>query len=151
MDRQKVEYDVVSFLAKSLALRFKINNKKFTHVIGISRGGLLPAKIISYALEAKLLAFGISSYDGTKKKKDMQIIQDIDFDSIPADASILVVDDKVDTADTLNFVRDQIENRGCASWTVRYATLFAEKRAKEKVNHYGILVPNNTWIDFPWE
>mgnify|MGYP003145509780 CR=1 FL=1 len=55
MDRQKVEYDVVSFLAKSLALRFKINNKKFTHVIGISRGGLLPAKIISYALEAKLL------------------------------------------------------------------------------------------------
>jgi|TARA_R100000455_G_C6220640_1_gene85226 hypoxanthine phosphoribosyltransferase len=151
MDRQKVEYDVVGFLAKSLALRFKINKKKFTHVIGISRGGLLPAKIISYALEAQLLSFGISSYADRKKKKDINIVQDIDFDSISSDSSILVVDDKVDTGDTLNFVKNEIEHRGCASWTVRYATLFAEKRAKDKVDHYGILVPNNTWIDFPWE
>jgi hypoxanthine phosphoribosyltransferase len=151
MDRQKVEYDVVGFLAKSLALRFKINNKQFTHVIGISRGGLLPAKIISYALDAQLLTFGISTYDGTKKKKDIKVIQDIDFDSLPSDSRLLVVDDKIDTGDTLEYVKDQINNRGCASWVVRYATLFAEKRSKDKIDHYGILVPNNTWIDFPWE
>ena len=151
MDRQKVEYDVIGFLAKSLSLRFKINNKKFTHVIGISRGGLLPAKIMSYALDAELLTFGISSYDGTTKKNNIKVTQDICLEDLPADARILVVDDKVDTGDTLEFVKNQINDRGQDSWIVRYATLFAEKRAKSKVDHYGILVPDNTWIDFPWE
>ncbi len=150
MERQKVDYDVIGFLAKSLALRFKINKKNFTHVIGISRGGLLPATVISYALDAKLLVLGLSSYDDTtgKQTSKVDITQDIDFDKLPEDSKLLIVDDKIDTGNTINYVKERIGNK---FKLVRYATLFAEKSVKNKVDHYGVLVPDETWIDFPWE
>jgi len=148
MHRQKVGYDVIHFLAKSLALRFKLNGREFTHVIGISRGGLLPAKIISYALEADMLSYGINTYSDTKQNKETKIVQDIDFDSLDENSKLLIIDDKVDTGKTIQYIKDQI---GTKFNLVRFATLFAEKRAKDKVDHYGVLVPDNTWIDFPWE
>ncbi len=74
-----INYDVINFLTKTLALRFKLNSRNFTHVIGISRGGLLPAKIISYVLDAQFLSYGVSSYDGKNKTGDMDVSQDIDF------------------------------------------------------------------------
>jgi len=148
MERQKVDYDVIGFLAKSLALRFKITNKNFTHVIGISRGGLLPAKVISYALDAKLLVLGLNSYDDGGQTDKMDLIQDIDFNKLPEDSRLLIVDDKIDTGNTIDYVKERIGNK---FKLVRYVTLFAEKSAKDKVDHYGVLVPDETWIDFPWE
>ena len=148
MERQKVDYDVIGFLAKSLALRFKITNKNFTHVIGISRGGLLPAKVISYALDAKLLVLGLNSYDDSGQTDKMDIVQDIDFNKLPEDSRLLIVDDKIDTGNTIDYIKERIGNK---FKLVRYVTLFAEKSAKDKVDHYGVLVPDETWIDFPWE
>ena len=148
MERQKVDYDVIGFLAKSLALRFKITNKSFTHVIGISRGGLLPATVISYALDTKLLVLGLNSYDDGGQTDKMELVQDIDFNKLPEDSRLLIVDDKIDTGNTIDYVKERIGNK---FKLVRYVTLFAEKSAKDKVDHYGVLVPDETWIDFPWE
>ncbi len=148
MHKQKVEYDVIDFLSKSLALRFKLNGREFTHVIGLSRGGLLPAKIISYALDIDMLAYGISNYSGTTQNKETKITQSVDFDELDQSSRLLIIDDKADTGKTIDFIKDKI---GTKFDFVRYATLFAEKRAKKKVDHYGVLVPDNTWIDFPWE
>ena len=148
MHKQKVGYDVIDFLSKSLALRFKLNGREFTHVIGLSRGGLLPAKIISYALEIEMLAYGISNYSGTTQNKETKITQSVDFDKMDQSSRLLIIDDKADTGRTIDFIKEEI---GTKFDFVRYATLFAEKRAKKKIDHYGVLVPDNTWIDFPWE
>ena len=148
MEKRKVEYETIDFLSKALALRFKLNGRTFTHVIGVSRGGLLPAKIISYILDAQLLTFGVTSYDGDKKTGEMKVTQDIDFDSLPEDSRILVVDDKVDTGGTINFMRETIGTRFAY---VRYTAIFAEKRALKKVDHYGVILEDHTWVDFPWE
>ena len=72
----------------------------------------------------------------------------IDFDKLPEDSKLLIVDDKIDTGNTINYVKERIGNK---FKLVRYATLFAEKSVKNKVDHYGVLVPDETWIDFPWE
>ena len=45
MKEKIIGYDVIDFLTKSIALRFKLNGKDFTHVIGIARGGMIPATI----------------------------------------------------------------------------------------------------------
>jgi xanthine phosphoribosyltransferase len=148
MEKRKVEYETIDFLSKALALRFKLNGRTFTHVIGVSRGGLLPAKIISYILDAQMLAFGVTSYDGEVKTGKMKVTQGIDFDSLPDDSRILVVDDKVDTGSTINFMKDQIGDR---FEYVRYAAIFAEKRATKIVDHYGVVLADHTWVDFPWE
>jgi len=148
MHKQKVGYDVIDFLSKSLALRFKLNGRKFTHVVGISRGGLLPAKIISYVLEIDMLTYGVNTYSDKKQNKETRVTQSIDFDKLDSSSRLLIIDDKADTGRTIDFIKDKI---GTKFDFVRYATLFAEKRAKKKVDHYGVLVPDNTWIDFPWE
>ena len=148
MYKQKVGYDVIHFLSKSLALRFKLNGREFTHVIGISRGGLLPAKIISYTLGAEMLTYGVNTYTGNKQNEEAKVIQDIDFDSLDQSSRLLIIDDKVDTGNTMEHIKSLI---GMRFDFVRYAALFAEKRAKKKVDHYSVLVSDNTWIDFPWE
>jgi len=148
MHRQKVGYDVIDFLSKSLALRFKLYGRDFTHVIGISRGGLLPAKIISYALEIDMITYGVNTYIGTKQNSKPKVTQSFDFDSLDESSRLLIIDDKVDTGKTIQYMKEQI---GTKFDFVRFASLFAEKRAKQKVDHYGVLVPDNTWIDFPWE
>lgn len=147
MKEKIIGYDVIEFLAKSLALRFRINNKEFTHVIGIARGGMIPATIISYMLDARLLAYGVKSYEN-KKQGLLTIDQDIDFDSLDENSRLLVIDDVCDTGKTFEHIQEKIGNR---FHTVRYASLFAKKATKDKVDHYSVLVDNSTWIIFPWE
>ena len=148
MEKRKVDYETIDFLSRALAFRFKLNGRSFTHVIGVSRGGLLPAEIISYVLDTKFLAYGASSYEGTEQKEGLNVTQDIDFDALPDDSRLLVVDDKCDTGKTIDHMKSVIGDRFSY---VRYATVFAEKRALKKVDHYGVVLEDHTWIDFPWE
>lgn len=148
MEKRKVDYETIDFLSRALAFRFKLNGRSFTHVVGVSRGGLLPAEIISYVLDAKFLAYGASSYDGTEQKEGLKVTQDIDFDALPEDSRLLIVDDKCDTGKTIDHMKSVIGDRFPY---VRYATVFAEKRAIKKVDHYGVVLEDHTWIDFPWE
>ena len=148
MEKRKVDYETIDFLSRALAFRFKLNGRSFTHVIGVSRGGLLPAEIISYVLDTKFLAYGASSYEGTEQKEGLNVTQDIDFSSLPDDSRLLVVDDKCDTGKTIDHMKSVIGDRFSY---VRYATVFAEKRALKKVDHYGVVLEDHTWIDFPWE
>jgi hypoxanthine phosphoribosyltransferase len=148
MEKRKVDYETIDFLSRALAFRFKLNGRSFTHVIGVSRGGLLPAEIISYVLDTKFLAYGASSYEGTEQKEGLNVTQDIDFGALPDDSRLLVVDDKCDTGKTIDHMKSVIGDRFSY---VRYATVFAEKRALKKVDHYGVVLEDHTWIDFPWE
>ena len=148
MEKRKVDYETIDFLSRALAFRFKLNGREFTHVIGVSRGGLLPAEIISYVLDAKFLAYGASSYDDKEQKSSLAVTQDIDFDNLPEDSRLLIVDDKCDTGKTIDHMKEVIGDRFDY---VRYATVFAEKRSIKKVDHYGVVLPDHTWIDFPWE
>jgi len=148
MEKRKVDYETIDLLSRALALRFKLNGRTFSHVIGISRGGLLPAKIISYILDAQFLSYGVSSYEGKTQTDRMDISQQIDFDKFPKESRLLIVDDKCDTGKTIDHIKEAVGDRFDY---VRYATVFAEKRAVKKVDHYGVLLSDHTWLDFPWE
>lgn len=147
MKEKIIGYDVIEFLTKSLALRFKLNGKDFTHVIGIARGGMIPATIMSYMFDAKLHAYGVRSYDN-KKQTLLSVEQDINFDSLDDDSKILIVDDICDTGNTFDHIKEKIGDR---FRSVRYAALFAKKDSKHKVDHYSVVVKDDTWVVFPWE
>jgi hypoxanthine phosphoribosyltransferase len=147
MNEKIIGYDVIEFLTKSLALRFKLNGKYFTHVIGIARGGMIPATMMSYIFDSKLHAYGVSSYEG-KEQKALTIDQDIDFNSFDKDSRILVIDDICDTGNTIDHIKEVIGNR---FEMVRYASLFARKDTQHKVDHYSVIVNKDTWLVFPWE
>lgn len=147
MKEKIIGYDVIEFLTKSLALRFKLNGKYFTHIIGIARGGMIPATMMSYIFDAKLRAYGVSSYEGKKQTK-LTVDQDIDFNSLDENSRILVIDDICDTGETMDHIREVI---GTRFELVRYASLFTRKDTQHKVDHYSVIVNKDTWLVFPWE
>ena len=147
MKEKIIGYDVIEFLTKSLALRFKLNGKDFTHVIGIARGGMIPATIMSYMFDAKLYAYGVKSYDD-KKQTELTVEQNIDFDSMDSSSRLLIVDDICDTGKTFDHIREKIGNK---FELVRYAALFARKDSHKKVDHYSVVIKDATWVVFPWE
>jgi len=148
MKEKIIGYDVIDFLTKSLALRFKLNGKDFTHVIGIARGGMIPATMMSYIFNAKLLSYDVSSYEGTERG-DIEINQDIDLDSIGKDSRVLVIDDICDSSKTMQHIKEKIGKTRYRS--VRYVTLFAKEKSKHVIDHHGVTVKDDVWLVFPWE
>ena len=148
MKEKIIGYDVIDFLTKGLALRFKLNGKDFTHVIGIARGGMIPATMMSYIFNAKLLSYDVSSYEGTDQG-DIEVNQDIDLDSIDKDSRVLVIDDICDSSKTMQHIKEKIGKTRYKS--VRYVTLFAREKTANVVDHYGVTVKEGTWLVFPWE
>ena len=149
MDKQPVSFYQIDFLARSMARKFK--EDKITHVIGLARGGLIPATIISYELDVPLLSYSISSYDDTTKTDEFKINQFVHFNDLKCkdtDPHVLVVDDICDTGDTMHYIRGQIALAGIKA---KYATLFTKKKHRKFLDHYGVVIPKNTWIEFPWE
>jgi len=142
-----INYDVINFLTKTLALRFKLNSRDFTHVIGIARGGLVPATIMSHMFDADLLTYNVKSYKG-KRQGEFKIIQDIDLDALPDNSKVLVIDDICDSGKTFAKVKELIGNK---FEFVRYAALFTKKSSKGVLDHYGVEVKDDNWLVFPWE
>ena len=150
MELEPVSFYQIDFLARSMARKFK--GDKITHVVGIARGGLIPATIISYKLNVPLLSYGISSYKDTTKTDEFKINQFVHFSDLKTlkdiDPHVLVVDDICDTSDTIHYICDKIELAGIKA---KYATLFTKKKHRKFLDYYGVVISNDTWIEFPWE
>ena len=82
MEVTKFSFDELNMLSRLLANRAREYN--FTHIIGIARGGLVPATIISYVLDIPLVTCSVSSYDDIIKgeltiQDDLNISQMVGF------------------------------------------------------------------------
>jgi len=149
MDKQPISFYQINFLARSIARKFK--EDKITHVIGLARGGLIPATIISYELDVPLLSYSISSYDDTTKTDEFKINQFVHFTDLKSkdtDPHVLVVDDICDTGDTMGHVTNKL-----ALGSIPYTTacICTKEKFTHWLDHYGIVVSDDKWIVFPWE
>jgi len=150
MEKERVSFDVINFYARTIADRLK--GQDITHVIGLARGGLIPATIISYELDVPLLSYAISSYKDTTKTDKFKVHQFIHFSDLKAlkavDPHVLVVDDICDTGETMQYIWRKLALAGIKA---KYATLFTKKKHRKFLDHYGHVIPDNKWIVFPWE
>ena len=147
MEEKPVRFDEIRSWARIIASR--VSDESITHVIGLARGGLVPATIISYALNKPLLTYGVTSYNGTKKSENFHINQSINLKELKEkNASVLVVDDICDTGDTMKHIWTEITLAGIK---LKTACIFTKEKHKEWLDHYGLVVPDNKWIVFPWE
>ena len=150
MDKLFISYDEISFYSRTIADRLK--DEGITHVIGLARGGLVPATIISYKLDVPLLSYAISSYKGTTKTDKFKVHQFVHFSDLKslkeADPHVLVVDDICDTGETMRYIWHKLT---LAAIKAKYATLFTKKKHRKFLDHYGHVIPDNKWIVFPWE
>ncbi len=117
-------------------------SKKFqpTHIVGIARGGLIPAVMLSHKLNLPMEVLGVSF-------RDNKATHHTKFKPI-ATARYLIVDDINDSGTTFKVVSDIFKNRRLTFIT---AALINKKESYFNVDLYGEMFYNEDWINFPWE
>jgi hypoxanthine phosphoribosyltransferase len=116
-------------------------------IVGVSRGGWIPARIMSDLLETpKLANVTAEFYVGVAEtKREPTITQPVSVSV--KDKKVLVVDDVADTGESLKLVNSHLKNQGASE--IKIATIYYKP--------WSVIVPHyyeketRCWIVFPWE
>ncbi|MGQ0771335.1 MAG: phosphoribosyltransferase [Nitrososphaerota archaeon] len=116
----------IEFTVSVLIEKILDKKTKFGSISTISRGGLVPARLVADILDVK------------------QIL--VDADSIPADS--LFVDDIYDSGETFRKIIQKSEDPE----NLVYATLYARRKQRcPKQLIYAKLTRDNEYIVYPWD
>ncbi len=132
-------------LAEALAEKVRSTGKAFDLVIGIARGGIPVAMVVSDHLEVKIDIINVKSYSGIAERGSPQILSTL-TESVK-DKSVLLVDDLVDQGDTMSMVKRFLSEQGPK--TLETAVLFKKPWSKTEPDYYLEVV--DKWIVFPFE
>jgi hypoxanthine phosphoribosyltransferase len=130
------------------------------YVVGLTRGGLMPANLISQYLGCRMETLKVSLRDGAEQESNLWMAEDA-YEG----TNILIVDDINDSGATLNWIRKDWPS-GCfpkdKRWkkvwgrNVRVACLIDNESSGSKIDvTYSAVNINkaaeDSWIVFPWE
>ncbi len=149
------------------------------YIVGLTRGGLLPATMLSHYLNVPMETLKVSLRDGNESETNCWMSEDafgyvsIDVQELiksrwdlSARKKILIVDDINDSGTTFNWIKKDWETSCCPkekhAWesvwgkTTRFAVLVNNENSEfADVNYSGMSINKfedpHIWIDFPWE
>lgn len=144
------------------------------YIVGITRGGLTPAVMISHYLKIPLYTLKVALRDGDTEcnawmsEDAFGYSLDVDGKQLPSSVDnrkrILIVEDINDTGETIAWIKQDWQ-ASCRpddmdSWddiwheTVRFAVLVNNAASKANVDYTGCDInkaEDDAWIVFPWE
>ena len=120
----------------------------FGAVIGITRGGLVPATIVARELGVRIIdTVCIVSYNH-QSQGELTLLKGVSEETAKLGGGtgkgLLIVDDLVDTGKTARMVRDLLPD-------AHFATVYAKPMGKPLVDTFITEVSQDTWIYFPWD
>jgi len=145
-DIHNPSYDDIHNACVHWSQNFKLMSVKFDRVVGIARGGLLPAVITSHMLDLPFTPISYSSAAGNGDNKNhTNQLPDLEG------RTILVVDDICDTALTLREITDYYSKKGKIVYTAvlhyknRKGGSFVPDFYWRKIEEDGL------WVIYPFE
>ncbi|HHF6253343.1 TPA: xanthine phosphoribosyltransferase, partial [Haemophilus influenzae] len=112
-------------------------------IIAVSRGGLFPAAVLARELGLRHIeTVCIASYHDHNNQGELQVLHAAQVPN--GGEGFIVVDDLVDTGNTARAIRQMYPN-------AKFVTVFAKPAGAELVDDYVIDIPQNTWIEQPWD
>ncbi|MEM1845728.1 MAG: phosphoribosyltransferase, partial [Desulfurococcaceae archaeon] len=133
-----------------LARVIKKDNYKPDVIIALARGGYVPARLLCDFLDVEnLLSIQSQHWTEAAKVEEKAIIKyayTVDLSGQKA----LIVDDIVDTGDSLKLARDYIVEKWKPSVVKTAALQWISSVAKFKPDYYYIEVTDWTWFQYPW-
>ena len=111
------------------------------YVIGIGRGGLVPAVFISHQLDLPML-----SVDHSSKVPG--------FADELLGTKLLFVDDINDSGGTIEYIRHLLDQHASDNGNLRFAVLISNDHSKASVDYWAQTIDrrhDKRWFVFPWE
>lgn len=165
----------VRSLTHSIIRDITVDRWKPDYVVGLTRGGLIPAVYISHYLKIPMHPLNVSLRDNANTESNLWMAEDAyGYGGVYNDTpiydeykrkNILIVDDINDSGETLNWIINDWQNSCLPSSThwnnvwsnnVRFAVLVDNLGSNfvKSINYSGEEINKNenpSWIVFPWE
>jgi len=115
-------------------------------IVGVTRGGLWPAMMLSHYLGIKMYTLDVRMRDGDEKEHCEWLI-----DEATCGTNILIIDDINDTGETFSWIRN---DWGVLENNLRFAALVDNLPSQFDLDYSSIEInkaENPQWIVFPYE
>jgi hypoxanthine phosphoribosyltransferase len=140
-------WDGIYEMLLDLALRIRESGFKPDLIVGVSRGGWAPGRILSDLLENTHTAnIKIEFYVGLGKTGRKPLVTQPISEDI-SEKRVLVVDDVSDTGESLKLALDHVREKGAGS--VKTVTVYYKPHSTFKPDFFADMTSD--WIIFPWE
>jgi len=143
----ELKWERVQRLCKELAteIREYENMEEIHGIIAVTRGGLIPAGILSHELGIRNIdTVGFTSYNNKEQSllrcnKEPAVVDMTDLNKH------IIVEDIVDSGTTLKALREYFP----LSWPI--ASLVVRCSVDDRPTYIGHIEETNEWVTFPWE
>ena len=150
--KSELEFEVPTWtqiydMLLNLTEKIRKNGFKPDIIVGISRGGWPPARVLSDLMgNSNLANVRAEFYLGVAETKEEPVLtQPVSMKVV--DKKVLVVDEVADTGKSLKLVKEHIIEKGARE--VKIATVYYKPWSIVKPDYYE--KETSLWIVFPWE
>lgn len=152
MNKRYLTFDEIKMMTGNLCRQVADSNFHPDIIVGITRGGLLPAVMMSHFFKVPMTALQWNSRD----------VSDVSNESncwLPEDAlngkNILIVDDIIDSGRTITEIREDWAKsvREQIQWgqNVKVAALQKRFSCTTSVDYFVERIADEAWQVYPWE
>jgi len=159
MKKQVLDNEAVKNLTSRICREIVGSRWQPDYVVGLTRGGLTPAVMISHWFDVPCETLKVALRDGGEPESNLWMAEDA-----KAGKNILIVDDINDTGATIDWIvkdwpsgiHDQDGWNKVWNGNVRFAVLVDNlaSACDVKMDYAGMEInkaENPVWVDFPWE
>lgn len=147
----KAEFEVptwrqIYLMLLNQAEKIRESNFKPAVIIAVSRGGWLPARVLSDLLETRIGNVSVEYYLGVAETRKAPVLTQ-NVSVTVAGKKVLVVDDVADSGESLKLVKAHLLQQGAME--VRLAAMYYKPWSIVKPDYY--VGETKHWVVFPWE
>jgi uncharacterized protein len=138
--KEYCSWEEVGLLTKIVADKIQSSNKRYDSILGITNGGIIPARLMALELDVNHIQF-IPVRSKKLHKEGMPPLSKY--------KKYLIVDEIYDTGNTFSKVFDVVRGFDCDfAFLMRR---FKDNNGDGVVAYVGKVLNHNKWIVFPWE
>lgn len=142
-----ITHDDMLTAVQALAHAVEAGDWRPDMLVGIGRGGLVPAVYLSHRLNLPMLSVDYSSTATDAALTDIA-------GRSASGTRLLIVDDINDSGGTIAQLRQRLADAGGNAAQVRFAVLLNNSRSGEAVDYWADMIDRGSdkrWFIFPWE
>jgi uncharacterized protein len=148
-----VSWDEYNRLVEQLAYNVHLSAWKFDQILCLARGGVRVGDVLSRIFDVPLAILSTSSYraEAGTVQENLDIGKYITVSKGELSGRVLLVDDLVDSGETLLKVSEHLKQRYPAVTEVKNAVIWWKECSKVEPDYHVDFLATNPWIHQPFE